>query len=131
MEKKIPPNKSKEGIYKSKDNNFSHENFMGHENIASRDDFESSLLSTDNSSQNNGNIRKPDLKNFSIEDCDPRLAADIAKDINKLKANPKAAKLSDKVFDAAYKKAKKESDENPYDTASQCQFDFMEEFGED
>ena len=132
MDKKIPPNKAKEGIYKSNENNFNTlENFMSDDNAVSRDDFESSLFSKDNSGKNNGIFRKPDLKNFSIEDCDPRLAADIEKDIKKIKANPKAAKLSDKVFDAAYNKAKKEADKNPYDSASQCQFEFMEEFGED
>jgi hypothetical protein len=129
MGKKIPPNKSKEGIYKSNNSNFGHENFMSAENIGSGDDSKSSLSHQNNFDNNKyDEYRKPDLSNFSIEDCDPGLAADIAKDIENLNSNPKVAVVSDQLFDKVYKKAKKESDKNPYKTASQRQIDFIEEF---
>ena len=132
MDKKIPPNKSKEGIFKQNKNTIVHESLMGHEYIDSGDDVKSSFLHKNNScSCDFDNLQKMDLRKFSIKDCDPKLVDDITKDLEILKKNPKLAKQSDKIFEKIHRKSKKETDKNPYDTATQCQIEFLNEFKKD
>lgn len=67
-------------------------------------------------------------KNLSSTSFDGKLVANITKDLEILRQNPELVKKSDLMFGAAFKKAMKKGESNPYAVAVNEQIKFVQEF---